>query len=47
MRFGGLFLEQLLYIDDLEDEPIQWIRDVVSKEYMRDFFATIIKQIII
>ena len=42
-----LFLEQLLYIDDLEDEPIQWIRDVVSKEYMRDFFATIIKQIII
>ncbi|GEM_PF-5873855 len=31
------FLEQLLYIDDLEDEPIQWIGEAVSKEDMRDF----------
>ena len=42
-----LFLEQLLYIDDLDNEPIEWIGEPVSKEKMRDFFATLVKEIVL
>lgn len=37
-----LFLEQLLYSDDLEDEEINWIQEKVGKETIRDFFSVLI-----
>lgn len=40
-----LFLEQLLYIDDLDNEPIEWVGESVSRENIREFFATLIRQI--
>ena len=40
-----LFLEQLVFTDDLEDESIQWIGEKVSKETMKDFFAGLIEHI--
>lgn len=33
-----LFLEQLLYTDDLEEEEIFWLTNAVSKEKARSFF---------
>ncbi|MFH0804406.1 MAG: nucleotidyl transferase AbiEii/AbiGii toxin family protein [Candidatus Zambryskibacteria bacterium] len=48
-KYGGVFndrvfLEQLVYVDDIEDEPIQWINKLVSKEEIRDFFEIKIKE---
>ncbi len=37
-----LFLEQLLYTDDIEDEEILWIMKSRTKEEMKGFFKTII-----
>ena len=39
-----VFLEQLVYIDDIEDEPIQWIDKSVSIEEILDFFEKKIKE---
>ena len=39
-----LFLEQLLYSDDLEDEEINWLQEKVGKETMSDFFSVLITQ---
>lgn len=39
---GRLFLEQLLYTDDLDDDPIIWLWEPVSKEKMREFFSNLI-----
>jgi hypothetical protein len=39
-----IFLEQLVYIDDIENEPIQWIGKSTSKEEIRDFFEIKIKE---
>lgn len=39
-----VFLEQLVYIDDIENEPIQWINKPVSKEEIQDFFEIKIKE---
>lgn len=39
-----LFLEQLLYTDDLEEEPILWLIESVSKEKMKEFFEKLIWQ---
>jgi hypothetical protein len=39
-----LFLEQLLYTDDLEEEPILWLTGDVSKKEMRKFFETFVAQ---
>jgi hypothetical protein len=39
---GRLFLEQLLYIDDLDDDVINWLWEPVSKEKMKEFFSNLI-----
>ena len=39
-----VFLEQLVYVDDIENEPIQWIDKAISKENVRDFFEVKIKE---
>lgn len=39
---GRLFLEQLLYTDDLDDDPIIWLWEPVSKEEMKEFFSNLI-----
>ncbi len=39
-----LFLEQLLYTDDLEEEPILWLTGSVSKEGMREFFENLVRE---
>ncbi len=38
-----VFLEQLVYIKDIDDEPIQWIDKSVSKEEIRSFFEAEVK----
>lgn len=40
-----LFSEQLITPEDLEDEPIMWLAEPVSKEAMKDFFAKLISEI--
>jgi hypothetical protein len=37
-----LFLEQLLYTDDLEEEPILWLMKPASKEKMKEFFEDLV-----
>jgi hypothetical protein len=39
---GRLFLEQLLYTDDLDDDAILWLWEPVSKEKMKEFFRELI-----
>ena len=39
-----VFLEQLVYIKDIENEPIQWIDNSVSKKEIQDFFEVKIKE---
>ncbi len=39
-----LFLEQLLYTDDLEEEPILWLTESVSKERMKEFFENLVEK---
>jgi len=39
---GRLFLEQLLYTDDLDDDVINWLWEPVSKEKMKEFFSNLI-----
>jgi hypothetical protein len=39
-----IFLEQLVYINDIENEPIAWIEQSISKEEIRDFFEIKIKE---
>jgi predicted nucleotidyltransferase component of viral defense system len=36
---GRLFLEQLVYFDDLEDEPIIFLGNTVEREELRQFFV--------
>jgi len=38
-----VFMEQLVYVDDIDNEPIQWINKPISKEEIRDFFEIKIK----
>ncbi len=40
-----LFFEQLLYFDDLEDAPIEFIGKAVTKEDLQAFFADKIRQV--
>lgn len=37
-----LFCEQLLYTDDIEDEPIEWFAEPVSLSTMKNFFKNLI-----
>ena len=40
-----LFLEQLIYLEDVEDVEIQFIKNKVTKEEVQDFFQKLIKKI--
>lgn len=37
-----LFCEQLLYTDDIEDEPIEWIGELITLDTMKVFFKNLI-----
>jgi hypothetical protein len=39
-----LFLEQLLYTDDLEKEPINWLVESISEEKMEEFFENLVRE---
>mgnify|MGYP001559797074 CR=1 FL=1 len=39
-----VFLEQLVYTDDIENEPIRWLDKAISKEEIRFFFEIKIKE---
>ncbi len=38
-----LFYEQLVFIEDLEDEAIDWVRDIITKEKAQEYFKNLIK----
>lgn len=40
-----LFLEQLIYLEDIRDEEIIFLREKVEKETLKDFFESQIKKI--
>ncbi len=40
-----LFLEQLVYLDDITDEKIIFLKDKISRELLKDFFKKEIKKI--
>ncbi|MEK7501085.1 MAG: hypothetical protein AAB642_03095 [Patescibacteria group bacterium] len=40
-----LFLEQLVYLEDISDTDIVFLREVVSKERLAGFFAAEIRQL--
>ncbi len=42
-----LFLEQLIYFDDITDEEIIFLKDKINKESLKDFFVKEIKKIIL
>lgn len=42
---GRLFLEQLIYLDDIEDTEIIFLKEVVDKSSLEEFFAVEIKKI--
>jgi hypothetical protein len=42
-----LFMEQLLYIEDIEEDPIIFIKQQVEKSEMENFFASQIKTIVL
>lgn len=49
-KYGGefnsrLFLEQLIYFEDIEDTDIVFLKNVVSKEELEKFFTAKIKEI--
>lgn len=49
-KYGGefnsrLFLEQLIYLDDVEEAEILFLKDKISKNIVADFFAGEIKKI--
>lgn len=39
-----LFYEQLVFIDDIEDEAIDWIKDKITKEEIQEYFKKVIKE---
>ena len=39
---GRLFLEQLAYTDDLDNDVIDWLAKEVSKQEMKDYFSALI-----
>ena len=42
-----LFLEQLIYLDDITDEEIIFLKDKISREVLKDFFKKEIQKIIL
>jgi len=40
-----LFLEQLVYLEDIQEEPIQFLKKKVGKKELEDFFQKEIKKI--
>ena len=40
-----LFLEQLVYLEDIQEEPIQFLKKKVDKKELEDFFQEEIKEI--
>jgi len=40
-----LFLEQLVYLEDIQEEPIQFIKEKVGKKKLEDFFQKEIEKI--
>ncbi|MBU1177313.1 MAG: hypothetical protein V1901_01235 [Patescibacteria group bacterium] len=42
-----LFLEQLIYLNDIVDEGIIFLKDKISKELLKDFFEKEIKKVIL
>jgi len=40
-----LFLEQLIYLEDIQEEPIQFLKEKVGKKELEDFFQDEIKGI--
>jgi len=40
-------LEQLIYLDDIEEAEIIFLKDKISKDTLADFFAGEIKKIIL
>lgn len=42
---GRLFLEQLIYLDDIEDTEIIFLKEAVDKNNLEGFFATEIKKL--
>ena len=40
-----LFLEQLVYLEDIQEEPIQFLKKKVGKKELEDFFQEEIKKV--
>ena len=40
-----LFLEQLIYLEDVQEEPIQFLKEKIGKKKLESFFKEIIKEI--
>ncbi len=41
---GRLFLEQLIWLDDIEDEPIVFLGSSVDREHIREYFTQAIQE---
>lgn len=39
-----LFYEQLIFTDDIEDEAIDWTKDEITKDKIREYFKKAIKE---